>query len=212
MARVVCLLIGYIFGLFQTGYLVGKLHHMDIRKHGSGNAGTTNALRVLGWKAGILTFLGDFLKCVLAILLVTLLFKNSHPEELALLRMYAGVGATLGHNFPFYLGFKGGKGIAVMAGIIVSTSWWMSLILLVVFVGAVFLTRYISLGSLLVSLLFAVLLVVEGQLGGFAMSQGHLVELYLLGAFLWALAWWRHRANIRRLLAGTENKFGHPRK
>ena len=107
MERIICLIIGYAFGLFQTGYFVGKLNHVDIRKTGSGNSGSTNALRVLGVKAGLMTFAGDVLKCVLPILLVRQIFSGS--DCLPLLAMYTGAGATLGHNYPFYLKFKGGQ-------------------------------------------------------------------------------------------------------
>ena len=110
MERIICLAIGYVCGLLQSGYLVGKLHHIDIRKSGSGNAGSTNALRVMGWKAGLMTFAGDVLKCFAAVLIVRGLYHGSNC--LALLMMYAGAGVTLGHNFPFYMKFKGEKGIA----------------------------------------------------------------------------------------------------
>ena len=122
MERLICLAIGYVCGLFQTGYIVGEMSHVDIRKKGSGNAGTTNALRVLGWKAGALTFAGDVLKCVAAFLIVYFMYRGS--EYRPLLTLYAGAGVTLGHNFPFYMGFKGGKGIAVMAGLVVVNSFW----------------------------------------------------------------------------------------
>ena len=105
MERIICLAIGYVCGLLQSGYLVGKLHHIDIRKSGSGNAGSTNALRVMGWKAGLMTFAGDVLKCFAAVLIVRGLYHGSNC--LALLMMYAGAGVTLGHNFPFYMKFKG---------------------------------------------------------------------------------------------------------
>ena len=116
MIRLICVAIGYVFGLFQTSYIYGKMHGIDIRTQGSGNAGTTNALRVLGKKAGAITFLGDALKCVAAVLLVQALFGASHGDIRPLLALYAGAGVILGHNFPFYLGFKGGKGIAASAG------------------------------------------------------------------------------------------------
>ena len=103
MERLICLAIGYVCGLFQTGYLVGKMNHIDIRQKGSGNAGSTNALRVMGWKAGLMTFAGDVLKCVIAILIVRYIYDGS--QWLPLLAMYAGAGTTLGHNFPFYLKF-----------------------------------------------------------------------------------------------------------
>ena len=103
MERVVCLLIGYVCGLFQTSYLIGKKNHIDIREHGSGNAGTTNAMRVMGTKAGVLTLLGDCLKCVIAMAIVSALFGKNHVDMQMLLHMYAGAGCILGHNFPFYL-------------------------------------------------------------------------------------------------------------
>ena len=120
MIRLICVAIGYVFGLFQTSYIYGKMHGIDIRTQGSGNAGTTNALRVLGKKAGAITFLGDALKCVAAVLLVQALFGASHGDIRPLLAIYAGAGVVLGHNFPFYLGFKGGKGIAASAGMMLA--------------------------------------------------------------------------------------------
>ena len=93
MERVICILIGYAFGLIQTGYIYGKLNRVDIRKQGSGNAGTTNALRTLGWKAGVITFIGDCIKCVVAVLLVRLLFAQH--ENVQLLAIYAGYMACL---------------------------------------------------------------------------------------------------------------------
>lgn len=217
MERLICLAIGYVCGLFQTGYLVGKMSHVDIRKQGSGNAGTTNALRVLGWKAGLMTFAGDVLKCVAAFLITFFAFRGS--DCLPLLTMYAGAGVTLGHNFPFYMGFKGGKGIAVMAGLVLVNSFWelpQSLLLIPVtlafFLVPVVITRYISLGSMISYAAFFVEIVIVGQLGWLDMDGSYLIELYVLLFVLTALAWYRHRANIGRLLSGTENKFGAKRK
>lgn len=101
MERLLCLIIGYVFGMFQTGFIYGKINHIDIREHGSGNAGTTNALRTLGWKAGFITFAGDILKAVLASLVVRLIFRNTHTDSMTLLVLYTGIGTVLGHNFPF---------------------------------------------------------------------------------------------------------------
>ena len=121
MERLVCVAIGYLFGLFQTAYIYGKLHGIDIRNYGSGNAGTTNTLRVLGTKAGLIVLAGDILKCILAIAAVRLLFAGGvHEDMYYLLAMYAALGAILGHDYPFYLGFKGGKGIAATAGLILA--------------------------------------------------------------------------------------------
>lgn len=204
MERLICVAIGYLFGLIQSGYIYGRLNHVDIRKHGSGNAGTTNALRTLGWKAGVITFIGDCLKCVAAVLIVRLIFADSSHVEL--LAIYAGLGAVLGHNFPFYLNFKGGKGIASTAGLILAVNPIMFLIIAVVFVGIVLTTQYVSLGSLVIMVLFVAEVIVYGQAGGFGLTTGELHEFYIVAVVLAVLAFWRHRANIRRLVNGTENK------
>ena len=112
--RFVCLVIGYVFGIFQTAYILGRSKGIDIREYGSGNAGTTNAMRILGTKAGLIVFLGDMIKSLLALLLVGFLFGKSHPEAVYLLKTWTFAGVVLGHDYPFYMNFKGGKGVAVM--------------------------------------------------------------------------------------------------
>ena len=204
MERLICVAIGYLFGLFQTGYIYGMINHVDIRKHGSGNAGTTNALRTLGWKAGAITFIGDCLKCVLAVLLVRFIFANSSHVEL--LAIYAGLGAVLGHNFPFYLNFKGGKGIASTVGLILAVNPVMFLIVAIVFIAIVWFTQYVSLGSIVIMVLFVIQVVIYGQMDGLGLTGGELYEFYAIAIVLAALAIWRHRANIKRLATGTENK------
>ena len=199
-------MIGYVFGLFQTAYLYGKLHGIDIRNYGSGNAGTTNTLRTLGTKAGLIVLLGDIMKCILAIVLTNLLFQNSHPDEIYLLKIYAAAGAILGHNFPFYLHFKGGKGIAATAGMILSFHPWLIPMGVILFFGTFFTTHYVSLGSLLVYAGFMIELVVLGQMGIFGMPQAALNEMYVVAAFLTVMAYYKHKDNIKRLLGGTERK------
>lgn len=206
MERLICVIIGYVFGLFQTSYLYGKLHGIDIRKCGSGNAGTTNMLRTMGTKAGAVTLLGDAFKCVFAVLFVRVLFAQRYPECLPLLAIYTAAGVILGHNFPFYMKFKGGKGIAATAGLILSISWQMTLLGLITFALVVALTHYVSLGSLLVYTGFLIELVLFGQHGAFGMNQAHLNEMYMVAAFLTVLAFFMHRENIRRLLHGCERK------
>ncbi len=206
MVRLICILIGYVFGLFQTSYLYGKLHGIDIRKCGSGNAGTTNMLRTLGTKAGAITLLGDAFKCVLAVALVRLLFGGRYPEQVALLAIYTAAGVILGHNFPFYMNFKGGKGIAATAGLILSMSPLMTLLGILTFGLTVALTHYVSLGSLLVYIGFLIELVALGQSGTFGMTQRYLNEMYAVAVCLAALAFFMHRENIVRLLHGTERK------
>ncbi len=208
MERVICLAMGYVFGLFQTGYFYGKLHSVDLHQHGSGNVGTTNALRVLGWKAGLTVFLGDFLKTVIPCMLVRFVLFQSRPEMTYVLMMYTAFGVILGHNYPFYMGFRGGKGIAATAGLITSLDWRVMLICLVVFVGTVAVTRFVSLGSILVVLALFACAVFFGSRGYFGLGEAYLPEFYGLAAAVALLAIWRHRANIGRLLAGTENKLG----
>ena len=207
MERFICLLIGYAFGLIQTGYIYGKMKGVDIRKEGSGNAGSTNALRTMGIKAGLVTLLGDCFKCVFAVVTVYLIYGKTYADIFPLLAMYAGMGAVLGHNYPFYLNFKGGKGIAATAGLILSTTnVWMVLICLFAFLGIVAVTRYVSLGSLAVVIIYLIV-VVYGQMGGFGVKPPYLYEMYGIAAFLMLSAFYKHKANIVRLMNGTENKI-----
>lgn len=206
MERIICLAIGYVCGLFQTSYIYGKLHGIDIRNYGSGNAGTTNTLRVLGIKAGILVLFGDIAKCILAVVISYLLFGRTHPDMMYLLKIYAAAGAILGHNFPFYLHFKGGKGIAATAGLILSFHPYFIPMGVIVFFGIFFTTHYVSLGSLVLYICFFIEMVVLGQAGLFGMTQGLLIELYVVSGLLTVMAFYKHRENIKRLISGTERK------
>lgn len=207
-ARIIALAIGYVFGLFQTGYLYGKSQGIDIRKEGSGNAGTTNSLRVLGWKAGLITFVGDLFKAIIAVLLVKAIFGNTYPDAIKILELYAGFGAVLGHNFPFYLNFKGGKGIACTSGMILAVFPLAAPICLVLFIGSIAITRYVSLGSILVVSSYLIQVLVFGHMGYLHMDAAYLPEFYIVSACFTVMGLWRHRANIKRLLNGTENKLG----
>ena len=200
--RLISIGIGYLFGLFQTGYIYGKLHHIDIRKYGSGNAG-----RTLGWRAGVITFLGDCLKCVAAALVVHLIYGNTHADLIALLSTYAGLGAVLGHNYPFYLKFKGGKGIAATAGLLLVTNVWLAVIAFAVFIIVVGITRYVSLGSLVLVAVFLIETIIYGQTGRFGLEAPAVYEIYGIVAVLMVLAFYKHRENIKRLIAGNENKL-----
>lgn len=205
--RVISIVIGYAFGLFQTAFFYGKLHGIDIREHGSGNSGTTNALRVLGTKAGLIVFLGDCLKCILAIIVVRLIFRENYGEIIKLLGLYAGAGAILGHNYPFYMNFKGGKGIAATAGMVIAFDPLFTVVGVATFFSIFFITHFVSLGSLATYAVLMIMLVICGQLGYFPnMEQPALIETYVLFALLLLLAYWKHRENIKRLLNGTERK------
>jgi glycerol-3-phosphate acyltransferase PlsY len=213
MERIICLFAGYLFGLLQSGYFYGKIHKIDIRNYGSGNSGTTNALRVMGAKAGAVVFFGDFLKSLIPCLMIRVLFKPQ-PEMIYLLILYTGFGVILGHNYPFYLNFKGGKGIAATAGLIVATDLRMMLLCLVAFILIVAITRYVSLGSLVVATILFVWLFLFGKLGAYGIDQRLLPEFYIVAALISGQAFWRHRANIGRLVRGRENKisFGSGKK
>lgn len=215
MERMICLVIGYIFGLFQTGYIYGKIKHVDIRQHGSGNAGTTNAMRVLGKKAGIITYVGDCFKAIFAILFIYFLFRNTCSEMMFLLKMYCGLGVVLGHNFPFYMKFKGGKGIAATSGAIVGMGdIKLILIAFFTFIIVALISKYVSLASLCLSGGFLLAVIVFNQLGiiGFRNNLGlegqMRIELYGLAFIFTFLAFYKHRANIKRLIDGNERKIG----
>ncbi len=207
MVRIIALLIGYAFGLFQTAYIYGKMKGIDIRNYGSGNAGTTNTLRVLGTKAALIVFAGDCLKTILAIVLVRLLFQASHPDQMYLLMLYAGAGAILAHDFPFYMQFKGGKGIACTAGLIIAFHPYFLIVGILLFFVPFLTTHYVSLGSLLVYAGFLIQMIISGELGVFGdCSRGTLIEMYVVTALLMALAYYQHRKNIVRLLKHEESK------
>lgn len=195
---IICLVCGYGFGCISTAYLVGKMNHIDIREFGSGNAGTTNALRTLGWKAGALTYLGDFIKAVIPILIFrNLIFDGLEYSQL--LGLYTGIGVMLGHNYPFWLKFKGGKGIAVTTGVMAAFDPMLIPVFLVLFLLAVVLTRYVSVGSLCLAVLFPVWIIFRYP------DDAH---MFILGLIFMASAFFRHRANLKRLWNGTENKIG----
>ena len=207
LLRLLCLAIGYGFGLFQTAYILGKARGIDIRQHGSGNSGTTNALRVLGTKDGLIVFAGDMLKSLFAILLTSFLFGNRYPELVWVLKMYTFAGTVLGHDFPFYMGFKGGKGVAVVAGFCFAYHIAFVPVQAALFLIPFLLTKFVSLGSLCVYGAVLIQLIVMGQAGVFGpLPQAMLTEMYVIMGLLTALAYYRHRANIVRLTTGTERK------
>jgi glycerol-3-phosphate acyltransferase PlsY len=192
----------YLIGSIPSGYVVGRINGVDLRKVGSGNIGATNALRVLGKKWGYLVFAADILKGWLSVTLAYAWSEQFAPDDVTLAGILAAVFAVLGHNFPVWLGFKGGKGIATSAGIMIALfPIWVFLCALVVWVGSFKITRYVSVASIL---------------GAISLSVSTLV-LALFGRCDWllvavafamtTLAVWRHKSNIDRLIAGTEKKF-----
>ncbi|MFV0341995.1 MAG: glycerol-3-phosphate 1-O-acyltransferase PlsY [Anaerocolumna sp.] len=194
----ICLGLGYCFGCFSTSYVIGKANNIDIRKYGSGNAGTTNTLRTLGMKAGLITFLGDAIKAILPILMVYLIIFTDSPD-VRLFALYTGLGVVMGHNYPCWLHFKGGKGIAATGGVMMAFDWRLGLLAILVFVVSVAITRYVSLGSLLISLMFPVWVLV--------FYPGN-IHMLIVSLVFTASAFIKHRSNIKRLMSGTENKLG----
>ena len=207
MLRILLLIIGYFIGNIETGYIFGKLNKMDIRNYGSGNAGATNTLRVLGPKAGLIVFLGDFCKSLLPCLVVRYIFRDNVSLSYVYM-LYIGLGVVLGHNFPFYLGFKGGKGVASTAGIIMALDYRIAFVCLAIFILIVAITRYVSLASIVVMIIFIGMshLLVKTSYG---FTDGTSpMEFRLLVVVIGFLSIFMHRANIKRLLSGTENKIG----
>lgn len=195
MKEIMVILLSYLIGCFSSAYVLGRIYKdVDIRNYGSGNLGTTNAIRVLGVKMGGLTFVLDILKGVIAVFLgiAILGFKGG---------LLAGLSVVIGHNFPIFLGFKGGKGIATSLGVLFVLNWKTGLICLIVGVLVIGITRYVSLGSILASVVAPIAVVLT--------SDSIDKYLYITTIILGILAIVRHRENILRLCKGEENKLGN---
>jgi len=182
--------VGYLLGSINSSIIVGRLYKIDIRQYGSGNAGMTNTLRTLGKKAAFFVLIGDILKGILSYLIGLALAGNTGA-------MLAGTCAILGHNWPIYFGFKGGKGALTSIAVLFMMNAEIAAIILITFVIVVALTRYVSLGSIIGAALFPVLAIAFRQNAGF-----------VIFAFLICLiVIFRHRSNISRIMNGTESKL-----
>jgi glycerol-3-phosphate acyltransferase PlsY len=190
------ILVCFFIGSIPFGVIVGKLKGVDLRTIGSGNIGAANAFRALGWFGGILVLLGDVAKGCLCVYLAK--YFVAAPQQLHLLQVLCGIAGILGHNYSFFLKFKGGKGIATSLGVLLFLDWQAALLGLLWWVVIVFLTRYPSLGSLTAALLIPIF-----------MYLGQRPVEYLSFALLaCVIAFYAHRANIVRLIKGKENKLG----
>ena len=213
MERLICLacvLIGYCFGLFQTAYIYGKHIGVDVRSKGSGNLGTTNMFRVLGIRAGLCTFVGDLFKVFICVALTFVVFVLLLKFDIAryAIMLYTGLGTVLGHNFPFYLHFKGGKGVAASAAVLICLWDWKLIVLgIVVFFGTVLITQYVSLGSMLLMIFELAAFIVFDLTGLNPIDPAWRPDCYIIMFILTALVLFQHRKNIARLLKGQENKF-----
>ncbi|TDU72967.1 glycerol-3-phosphate acyltransferase PlsY [Prosthecobacter fusiformis] len=205
VAILISAIVGYISGAMPFGYWAGKLKGMDIRQHGSGNIGATNVIRVLGKGIGIPVFILDALKGWLpAWLAGYFLAKNGAAQEIVSAgAVVAGLAAVLGHMFTFWLGFKGGKGVATTAGVLLGIAPLAMLGGLVVWLVFFFMTRYVSLASMMAGVgvvATMVALMLRDQRWDFVMLG--------FGVLIMLLVILRHRANIGRIFAGTEPKAG----
>ncbi len=192
-------IIGYLLGSVNTSIIIGKIvYKTDVREHGSGNAGATNVLRTFGKAAAIAVVAGDFLKGVLACLIGRYVFGEVNPGTGIFLGEYfAGFFAVIGHNWPAYFGFKGGKGVMTSFAVILMFSPVAALICLGAFIVIVAITRYVSLGSMLSAILFLILIFIFKEP----------LPMMLIGTALVALIIIRHSANIKRLVSGNEKKL-----
>lgn len=196
------IIISYLIGSINTAILVGKvLSGDDIRNHGSGNAGTTNALRTYGKKAAVIVLIGDALKAVISILLAILVSNLlCFTHEFTQIMIYgASVGAVLGHNFPIYFNFRGGKGVLVSAVAIFFADWSIGLIVFLIALSTMAISRFVSLGSVVGAISFVALALIFHY-----DNIGYIIYAILLASSLIIM----HRTNIKRLLNGTENKLG----
>jgi len=191
------MLIGYLIGSVSPSYLLGKwLRGIDLRNYGSGNVGATNAFRVLGPGPGITAFILDATKGAAAVLVAAVIWRQTYHLELV--KVLGGVAAICGHNWTVFLKFKGGKGVATSAGVMGALVPPVIIILLVIFLLIVFLTRYVSLGSVTVAILLPFLV---------WLREGKGIIAYL-SIFVALFVVVRHIPNLKRLLAGKEHKFG----
>ena len=187
-----CLIVGYLIGSLNFAIIYSKLKGDDIRNHGSGNAGATNVLRTYGKGPAALVFILDILKGVIAILLMRIVFEGM------LYDCSAALGAVLGHNFPVYYKFKGGKGVSTSLAVLITLHFPTALAAMITFVVVAVLTKYVSLSSILAA--------VAAIVTAFAVFKIDVFSIFC--AIIGLLCIYRHRSNIKRLLNGTENKLG----
>lgn len=207
--------IAYLLGSLNFSIILSEVvKKKDIRDSGSGNAGATNMLRTYGKKAAVGTMIGDILKVALGIIIafaildVPMKYIFSNPADAAeiqrvmLYKEFAGLFCVLGHIFPFYFKFKGGKGVAACTGMVIIVDWRIALILFVIFIGVILISKWISLGSIVIALLYPVLI--------FAFYKNFILAAVAL--LFTAIVIVAHRENIKRLAKGTENKISFKNK
>ncbi len=203
-AYIIVAIVAYLLGSISFSVIISKkMAGFDVREKGSGNAGATNMLRSVGKKAAILTLLGDALKGVVAVLFAILVGAIAKNSDQSLLVQIAGILVVVGHTFPIFFGFKGGKGVATSLGVVLTTNWKIGLICLVFALILMALTRIVSMGSVGAAILFPVLVLFMPT--NFTISDGSSYLIYSI--ILAVIVVFNHRSNIKRILSGTENKL-----
>ncbi|ONI44187.1 acyl-phosphate glycerol 3-phosphate acyltransferase [Candidatus Epulonipiscioides gigas] len=200
MYRVIMLVVGYLLGSIQSAIIYSKyIKGTDIRKQGSGNAGSTNVIRIYGKKAGISVFICDILKAVIAVVIA----KVIYVDHQIIAALYAAIGAIIGHSYPLYFGFKGGKGVAVTVGAIYIIDFRIGIISTIVFYISLKLTKIVSLSSMLLTSSVPICLYI------FYRDRSFTTEAVILGCVIAVITIFRHHSNIRRIINGTEAKVGN---
>lgn len=198
MHPIVAILVSYVIGSIPAAHIAGRAKGVDLRRHGSGNLGATNVSRVLGWKIGLAVFLFDAAKGALPVFLLPGMTDGTLSRELV--AILCGLAAIAGHVRPLFLKFgKGGKGVATAAGVFLALAPFPMLVALLLFAAVVFVTGYVSLGSLTGAAVLPVLL---------AVTQGVTSPVFVVSVVLAGFVFWTHRANIGRLRRGEEHRFG----
>lgn len=208
MEYIIIAIIAYLIGSINFSILISKKKAgYDIRQKGSGNAGTTNMLRNLGKKYAAITLICDVLKGVVAIVIAIIVGNILGDTNKALLVQIAGVAVVIGHTFPIFFGFKGGKGVATSLGILLMTNWQLGLICLVFALVLMALTRVVSMGSIAAAILYPVLTLFVGGGHYIVESSGLGNGYFIYSVILAIIVIFNHRENIKRILSGTENKI-----
>ena len=207
-AYIIVAIIAYLIGSINFSVLISKkMAGFDVREKGSGNAGTTNMLRSVGKKAAAITLICDILKGVISIVIAIIVGNIAKNLDRELLLQIAGIAVVLGHTFPIFFGFKGGKGVATSLGVLLISNWQIGLICLVFAVVLMALTRMVSLGSCAAAVLFPVLTLFINQ-HYTVLTDGKSGRVYFVYSVILAIiVLYNHRSNIKRILNGTENKL-----
>ncbi|MFC1561388.1 glycerol-3-phosphate 1-O-acyltransferase PlsY [candidate division KSB1 bacterium] len=204
LSLLLILLLGYFIGSIPFGIIVSRiLRGIDIREHGSGNAGATNVMRVIGWKAGVTVLMLDAAKGFVAVYFISRIGAGNIPFDFSLVQILAGIAAVCGHIWTVFAKFRGGKGVATAAGMFIGLAPGAVLISLLVFVVVFLIFRYVSLGSLLAALTLSAVFIVRK----FWLQHDIPLPLLCFTFITTALIIITHRSNIKRLLNGTENKI-----